>query len=81
MIFKSLSDCYLPTDIVFLRTTIPTISSFGSFNYGKFDVRFDILEGNVESAFDIVKRVENGVYVGEYRNFSLLCKVRKNQQL
>lgn len=56
------SNCYLPTEIVFLRTTVP---AYGSYHLGSYDVKFDILEGNVENAFDIIKRVENGMYVGE----------------
>lgn len=40
---------------------------------GSYDVRFEIMEGNVDNAFDIIKRVENGMYVGEYWNFALLC--------
>lgn len=47
--------------------------AYGSYHLGSYDVKFDILEGNVENAFDIIKRVENGMYVGEYRNFNLLC--------
>ncbi|XP_023255993.1 fibulin-1-like [Seriola lalandi dorsalis] len=58
------SNCYLPTEIVFLRTTVP---AFGAYHLGRYDVKFDILEGNVENAFDIVKRVENGLYVGVVR--------------
>uniref|UniRef100_A0A3B4W9Z1 Fibulin-1 n=1 Tax=Seriola lalandi dorsalis TaxID=1841481 RepID=A0A3B4W9Z1_SERLL len=50
--------------IVFLRTTVP---AFGAYHLGRYDVKFDILEGNVENAFDIVKRVENGLYVGVVR--------------
>lgn len=58
-----MSNCYLPTEIVFLRTTVP---AYGSYHIGSsYDVKFDILDGNVENAFDIIKRVENGVYVGE----------------
>lgn len=53
---------YLPTEIVFLRTTVP---AYGSYHLGTYDVKFEILEGNIENAFDIIKRVENGVYVGE----------------
>ncbi len=67
---RFVSNCYLPTEIVFLRTTVP---AYGSFHLGSYDVKFDILEGNVENAFDIIKRVENGMYVGEYRDFTLLC--------
>lgn len=68
--FFSLSNCNLPTEIVFLRTTVP---AYGSYHTGSYDVKFDILEGNVDNAFDILKRVENGMYVGEYCNFTLLC--------
>uniref|UniRef100_A0A8C6NY29 Fibulin-1 n=1 Tax=Nothobranchius furzeri TaxID=105023 RepID=A0A8C6NY29_NOTFU len=51
-----------PEEIVFLRTTVPV---YGSYHLGGYDVKFEILEGNVENAFDILKRVENGVYVGD----------------
>lgn len=47
--------------------------AYGSYHSGGYDVKFDILEGNVDNAFDIVKRVEHGMYVGEYRDFTLLC--------
>lgn len=53
-----------PEEIVFLRTTVP---AYGSYNFGSYDVKFDILEGNVDNAFDIIKRVENGLYVGIVR--------------
>ncbi|KAM4572363.1 fibulin-1 isoform 2-T2 [Odontesthes bonariensis] len=53
-----------PEDIVFLRTTVP---AYGSYHLGSYDVKFDILEGNIENAFDIIKRVENGVFVGVVR--------------
>uniref|UniRef100_A0A8C6NY03 Fibulin-1 n=1 Tax=Nothobranchius furzeri TaxID=105023 RepID=A0A8C6NY03_NOTFU len=52
-----------PEEIVFLRTTVPV---YGSYHLGGYDVKFEILEGNVENAFDILKRVENGVYVENY---------------
>ncbi|XP_032446481.1 fibulin-1 isoform X1 [Xiphophorus hellerii] len=51
-------------EIVFLRTTVP---AYGSYHLGTYDVKFEILEGNIENAFDIIKRVENGVYVGVVR--------------
>lgn len=63
-----MSNCCLPTEIVFLRTTVP---AFGSYHLGSYDVKFDILGGNVENAFDIIKRVENGVYVGKCVDFTL----------
>lgn len=47
--------------------------AYGSYHQGSYDVKFDILEGNVENAFDIIKRVENGMYVGKYGDFTLLC--------
>ncbi|XP_030282666.1 fibulin-1 isoform X1 [Sparus aurata] len=53
-----------PEEIVFLRTTVP---AYGSYHLGSYDVKFDILDGNVENAFDIMKRVENGMYVGVVR--------------
>ncbi|XP_020516510.2 fibulin-1 isoform X1 [Labrus bergylta] len=53
-----------PEEIVFLRTTVP---AYGSYHLGSYDVKFEILEGNVENAFDILKRVENGMYVGVVR--------------
>lgn len=43
--------------------------AYDSYPLGTYDVKFDILEGNVDNAFDIIKRVENGMYVGEYWNF------------
>lgn len=48
--------------------------AYGSYNFGSYDVKFDILEGNVDNAFDILKRVENGLYVGEYTHFTC-CEV------
>lgn len=53
---------FLATEIVFLRTTVP---AYGSYRLGSYDVKFTILEGNVDNAFDVIKRVENGFYVGE----------------
>ncbi|XP_068168640.1 fibulin-1 isoform X1 [Antennarius striatus] len=53
-----------PEEIVFLRTTVP---AYGSYHLGSYDVKFDILEGNVEDAFDILKRVESGTFVGVVR--------------
>uniref|UniRef100_A0A3P9MLQ3 Fibulin-1 n=1 Tax=Oryzias latipes TaxID=8090 RepID=A0A3P9MLQ3_ORYLA len=53
-----------PEEIVFLRTTVPVYSSY---QFGGYDVRFDILEGNVENAFDIIKRVESGRFLGVVR--------------
>lgn len=47
--------------------------AYGSYHTGSYDVKFEILEGNVDNAFDILKRVENGMYVGEYWDFTLLC--------
>uniref|UniRef100_A0A8C7PT54 Fibulin-1 n=1 Tax=Oncorhynchus mykiss TaxID=8022 RepID=A0A8C7PT54_ONCMY len=52
-----------PEEIVFLRTmsmahSSPHISS---------DIVFDILEGNVQNSFDIVKREEHGIIVGVVR--------------
>ncbi|XP_056909097.1 fibulin-1 isoform X1 [Takifugu flavidus] len=58
-----------PEEIVFLRTTVP---AYGSYHSGSYDVKFDILEGNVDNAFDIMKRVENGVYVGVVRQMKPL---------
>ncbi|KAI9519671.1 hypothetical protein NQZ68_025809 [Dissostichus eleginoides] len=49
-----------PEEIVFLRTSVP---AYGGYHLSSYDVKFDILEGNVENAFDIIKRVENGLYV------------------
>lgn len=31
------------------------------------DIVFDILEGNVQNSFDIVKRQEHGIIVGEWK--------------
>ncbi|KAM7414979.1 hypothetical protein PAMA_019680 [Pampus argenteus] len=53
-----------PEEIVFLRTSVP---GYTSYRLGSYDVKFDILEGNVENAFNIVKRIENGMYVGVVR--------------
>uniref|UniRef100_A0AAQ4QLR6 Fibulin-1 n=1 Tax=Gasterosteus aculeatus aculeatus TaxID=481459 RepID=A0AAQ4QLR6_GASAC len=53
-----------PEEIVFLRTTVP---AYGSYHLGSYDVKFDILEGNVDDAFDVIKRVENGLFVGVVR--------------
>lgn len=47
--------------------------AYGTYHLGSYDVKFDILEGNVDDAFDIIKRVENGMYVGEYWDFTSLC--------
>uniref|UniRef100_A0A7N6BYE6 Fibulin-1 n=1 Tax=Anabas testudineus TaxID=64144 RepID=A0A7N6BYE6_ANATE len=58
-----------PEEIVFLRTTVP---AFGSYHLSSYDVMFEILEGNVENAFDIIKRVENGMYVGVVRQVKAL---------
>ncbi|KAF1386986.1 hypothetical protein EPR50_G00086270 [Perca flavescens] len=58
-----------PEEIVFLRTTVP---AYGSYHVGSYDVKFDILEGNVDNAFNIIKRVENGVYVGVVRQVKSL---------
>ena len=51
-----------PTEIVFLRTTVP---AYGAYQFGTYDVMFEIQDGNAERAFDVIKRVENGVYIGE----------------
>lgn len=55
-------NCHLPTEIVFLRSSV---RPYGTYHLGSFDVKFEIVEGNVENAFDIIKRIENGMYVGE----------------
>lgn len=80
-LFSPLSNCYLSTEIVFLRTTVP---AYGSYHLGSYDVKFDILEGNVDNAFDIIKRVENGMYVGEYCMNAVLLRnyhIRHEQKL
>lgn len=73
------SNCYLPTEIVFLKTTV---SAYGPYHLGSYDVKFDILEGNMHDAFDIIKRVENGFYVGKCSAFFLryfvFCQVSMN---
>ncbi|XP_061917213.1 fibulin-1 isoform X3 [Entelurus aequoreus] len=56
-------------EIVFLRTTVP---AYGTHRLGSYDVKFVILDGNVDNAFDIIKRVENGVYVGVVRQVKQL---------
>uniref|UniRef100_A0A8C6S7H8 Fibulin-1 n=1 Tax=Neogobius melanostomus TaxID=47308 RepID=A0A8C6S7H8_9GOBI len=53
-----------PEEIVFLRTSV---RPYGTYHLGSFDVKFEILEGNVENAFDIIKRIEHGMYVGVVR--------------
>ncbi|KAJ4938095.1 hypothetical protein JOQ06_002721 [Pogonophryne albipinna] len=58
-----------PEEIVFLRTSVP---AYGDYHLSSYDVKFDILEGNVENAFDIIKRVENGMYVGVVRQVKAL---------
>ncbi|KAK1888497.1 Fibulin-1 [Dissostichus eleginoides] len=58
-----------PEEIVFLRTSVP---AYGGYHLSSYDVKFDILEGNVENAFDIIKRVENGLYVGVVRQVKAL---------
>lgn len=60
-IYLALSDGF-STEIVFLRTSV---RPYGTYHLGSFDVKFEILEGNVENAFDIIKRTEQGMYVGE----------------
>lgn len=54
---------------MFLRTPVPV---YGPSNYGTYDVKFDILDGNVENAFDILTRAENGLYVGKWKDLALL---------
>lgn len=50
------------------------VPAYGSYHLGSYDVKFDILEGNVENAFDILKRIENGMLVGEYRFHPVCCQ-------
>uniref|UniRef100_A0A8C7R8S3 Fibulin-1 n=1 Tax=Oncorhynchus mykiss TaxID=8022 RepID=A0A8C7R8S3_ONCMY len=52
-----------PEEIVFLRTMSPAHSS----PQLSSDIVFDILEGNVQNSFDIVKRQEHGMIVGVVR--------------
>ncbi|XP_030627474.1 fibulin-1 isoform X2 [Chanos chanos] len=52
-----------PEEIVFLRTMSPAHAP----QINSPDIVFDILEGNVQSSFDIVKRVEHGIIVGVVR--------------
>ena len=59
-----------PTEIVFLRTTVP---AYGAYQFGTFDVMFEIQGGNADQAFDVVKRIENGVYVGETARLVSTC--------
>ncbi|XP_037110487.1 fibulin-1 isoform X1 [Syngnathus acus] len=58
-----------PEEIVFLRTTVP---AYGSYRLGSYDVKFTILEGNLDDTFDVIKRVENGLYVGVVRQVKSL---------
>ena len=37
----------------------------GSSQLGSSDIVFDILEGNFQNSFDILKRFEHGMIVGE----------------
>ncbi|CAL8295800.1 unnamed protein product [Boreogadus saida] len=60
----TLRDFTKPEEIVFLRTTVP---AYGAYQFGTFDVMFEIQDGNADQAFDVVKRIENGVYVGVVR--------------
>lgn len=53
------------------------MSAFGSYNFGTYDIKFDILDGNVENAFDILKRVENGLYVGRWKDFDFTFLYRQ----
>ncbi|XP_015244924.1 PREDICTED: fibulin-1-like [Cyprinodon variegatus] len=63
-----------PEEIVFLRTTV---RAYGSYHLDTYDVRFEILEGNIENAFDIIKRLENGLYVGVVRQIRSLTGPRE----
>ncbi|KAJ7984314.1 hypothetical protein DPEC_G00363450 [Dallia pectoralis] len=54
---------FTPYEIVFLRTMSPA----HSFPHISSDIVFDILEGNIQNTFDIVKRQENGMILGEWR--------------
>ncbi|KAJ8262359.1 hypothetical protein GJAV_G00165530 [Gymnothorax javanicus] len=47
-------------EIVFLRTASPAHS-------GSYDIIFNILEGNLQGSFDIIKRFENDRIVGVVR--------------
>ncbi|KAJ3596100.1 hypothetical protein NHX12_002509 [Muraenolepis orangiensis] len=58
-------DFSIPEEIVFLRTTV---SAYGSYQFGSYDVMFEIQDGNEDRAFDVVKRVENGVFVADFLN-------------
>ncbi|KAG7522590.1 fibulin-1-like isoform X1 [Solea senegalensis] len=53
-----------PEEIVFLKTTVP---AYGPYHLGNYDVKFNILEGNAHNAFDVIKRIENGYYMGVVR--------------
>lgn len=59
----SFSNC--PTEIVFLRTISPAHSLP---QLGSSDIVFDILEGNLHNSFDILKRYEHGMIVGEWHS-------------
>lgn len=62
-VFISLPNC--PTEIVFLRTMSPSHSLP---QLGSSDIVFDILEGNLHNSFDILKRYEHGMIVGEWHS-------------
>ncbi|XP_041965220.1 fibulin-1 isoform X1 [Alosa sapidissima] len=53
-----------PEEIVFLRTMSPAHSLP---QLGSSDIVFDILEGNMQNSFDILKRYEHGMIVGVVR--------------
>ncbi|XP_073687394.1 fibulin-1 [Garra rufa] len=52
-----------PEEIVFLRSPTPSHLS----HMDSPEIVYDILEGNVQNSFDIVKRVDHGMIVGVVR--------------
>ncbi|ROI37128.1 Fibulin-1 [Anabarilius grahami] len=49
-----------PEELVFLRSPTPSHLP----NMDSLDIVYDILEGNVQNSFDIVKRLDRGMIVG-----------------
>ncbi|XP_051545941.1 fibulin-1-like isoform X2 [Myxocyprinus asiaticus] len=58
-----------PEEIVFLRSPTPS----HSLHMDSPEIIFDILEGNVQNSFDIIKRLDHGMVVGVVRQVKLLA--------